>query len=131
MSEVLNEYFQALDRLKSGRPIHVAKGARINNDNVALEAGRKKGSIKKSRLVFRDLIDAIDAAAAEQVSPEKQMTHRLEKTKGEAKSYRERWEQAIRRELSLLQEVYTLKKELARLRGGEVLPLRPNSKKPR
>ncbi len=127
MSEALKEYFQALDRLKSGKPMRVAKGTRINNDNVALEAGRKKGSIKKSRPVFKDLIEAIDAAAAEQSSPEKQMTQRLEKTRGEAKSYREKWEQALCRELSLLQEVYALKKELARLRGGEVLPLRPKT----
>ncbi len=127
MSEALKEYFQALDRLKSGKPMRVAKGTRINNDNVALEAGRKKGSIKKSRPVFKDLIEAIEAAAAEQSSPEKQMTQRLEKTRGEAKSYREKWEQALCRELSLLQEVYALKKELARLRGGEVLPLRPKT----
>lgn len=129
MSEALTEYFQALERLKNGHPTRVAKGARINNDNVALEAGRKKGSIKKSRPVFKDLIEAIDAAAAEQSSPEKQMTRRLEKTRGEAQSYREKWEQALCRELSLLQEVYALKKELASLRDGDVLPLRP--KKPR
>ncbi len=125
MSEVLTEYFQALDRLKNGRPIRVPKGTRINNDSVALESGRGKGSIKKSRPVFKDLIEAIDTCAATQSSPEKQMSQRLEKTKGEAQSYREKWEQAICRELSLLQEVYALKKELAALRGGSVLPLRP------
>ena len=128
MSEALTEYFQALERLKNGRPTRIAKGARINNDNVALEADRKKGSIKKSRPVFKDLIEAIDASAAEQSSPEKQMTRRLEKTRGEAQGYREKWEQALCRELSLLREVYALKKELASLRGGDILPLRP--KKP-
>ena len=97
----------------------------INNDNVALEAGCGKGSIKKSRPVFKDLIEAIDSAMGEQPSPEKQMTRRLEKARGEAQSYREKWEQALCRELSLLQEVYALKKELAALRGGNVLPLRP------
>ncbi len=124
MSEVLAEYFRALNRLKEGHPERIPKGARINNDNVALEAGRGRGSIKKSRSVFKDLIEAIDAAAAEQISPEKQMTQRLERTKGEAQSYREKWEQALCREISLLQEVYVLKKELATLRGGNVLPLR-------
>ena len=125
MSEALTEYFQALERLKNGRPTRIAKGGRINNDNVALEAGRKKGSIKKSRPVFKDLIEAIDASAADQSSPEKQMTRRLEKTRGEAQSYREKWEQALCRELSLLREVYALKKELASLRGGDILPLCP------
>jgi hypothetical protein len=56
---------------------------------------------------------------------EKQKALKLEKTKGEVKGYRALWEGALSRELSLLQEVYGLKKELARLRGGEVLPLRP------
>ena len=126
MSDVVAEYFQALDRLKYGRPIRVPKGVRINNDNVALEAGRGKGSIKKSRPVFKDLIEAIDASAAEQSSPQTKISKRLEKTKHEAQSYREKWEQALCRELSLLQEVYALKKELAALRGGSVLPLRPH-----
>jgi hypothetical protein len=124
MSEALSEYFRALERLKDGRATKVPKGARINNDNVAQEAGRGKGSIKKSRAVFKDLIEAIDIAAAEQSSPERHITRRLEKTRGEAQSYREKWEQALCRELSLLQEVYVLKKELALLRGGNVLPLR-------
>ncbi len=129
MSKVLSEYLQALERLKSSCPTRAPKGARINNDNVALEAGRGKGSIKKSRSVFKALIEAIDAAAAEQSSPERQMIKRLEKTREEARSYREKWEQTVCRELSLLQEVYALKKELAVLKGGSVLPLRPTKTK--
>ena len=128
MSKVLSEYFQALERLKNGRSIRVSKGTRINKDTVALEAGRGKGSIKKSRPVFKDLIGAIDSAAAEQSIPERQNARRIEKARNEAQSYREKWEQALCRELSLLQEVYALKKELAKLREGDVLPLRPGGK---
>ena len=128
MSEALSEYFQALDRMKSGRPVRVHKGTRINNDNVALEAGRGKGSIKKSRPVFKDLIEAIAIAAEEQSSQDNTIALRLDKKRGEAQDYREKWEQALCRELSLLQEVYELKKELARLRGGNVLPLRQDQK---
>lgn len=39
------------------------KGSAINNDTVALEAGRKRGSIKKSR--HTALIEAIGLAAQE------------------------------------------------------------------
>lgn len=46
---VLNEYYAALERLKANKPTVLPKGSAINNDTVALEAGRKRGSIKKSR----------------------------------------------------------------------------------
>ena len=44
----LNDYYAALERLKANKPIILPKGSAINNDTVALEAGRKRGSIKKS-----------------------------------------------------------------------------------
>ena len=49
----LNEYYATLERLKVNKP----KGSAINNDMVALEAGRKRGSIKKSR--HAALVEAI------------------------------------------------------------------------
>mgnify|MGYP006900717094 CR=1 FL=1 len=49
MNDTLQEYFDALDRLKSNNPTNVPKGSKINNDTVALEAGRKRGSIKKKQ----------------------------------------------------------------------------------
>jgi hypothetical protein len=60
MADILKEYFAALGRLKEGKPVNVPKGTRITNDSVSLEAGRKKGTIKKSRPIFSDLIEAID-----------------------------------------------------------------------
>lgn len=57
---VLNDYYAALERLKANKPTIVAKGSAINNDTVALEAGRKRGSIKKSR--HAALIEAIEQA---------------------------------------------------------------------
>ncbi|WP_228200272.1 hypothetical protein [Acinetobacter baumannii] len=66
MSEALIEYFEALERLKVNKPIRIDIGTKISNDSVALEAGRNKGAIKKSRLIFADLIVAIDCAAKEQ-----------------------------------------------------------------
>ena len=57
----LNEYYAALERLKANKPIILPKGSAINNDTVAMEAGRKRGSIKKSR--HAALIEAIEQAA--------------------------------------------------------------------
>lgn len=128
MTQPLEDYFEALARLRSGQPIHVPKGVKITNDSVALEAGRGKGSIKKSRAVFSDLIQAIDAAAEEQAKGSNQQKEKLDKAKSTAEQYRRDLEAALARELSLLYELYEVKKRLAKLTGENVLPLRPARK---
>ncbi|MBS1131994.1 MAG: hypothetical protein H6R16_2996 [Proteobacteria bacterium] len=122
----LDDYFEALLRLKSGKSLRVPKNTKITNDAVALEAGRGKGSIKKSRPIFADLIQAIDAAATEQRKGEGLQKERLDKAKKSANYYRCELEAALAREISLLYELYQMKKELARLTGANVLPLRPS-----
>jgi hypothetical protein len=124
ISESLIEYFEALERLKKGRPFVVEKGAKITNDAVSLEAGRKKGSIKKSRDIFRDLIAAIDAAASEQISPQREQIDLLSKIKKNSETLREQLDAALAREISLLAELYETKKRLAQLNGENVLPIR-------
>lgn len=115
--EPLDEYFEALERLKKQR-------AKINNDSVAIEAGRKKGSIKKSRDIFHDLIKAIDAAASEQARPKDEQRERLSKAKQISCELREQLEASLARELSLLHQLYELKKQVNRLTGEKVLPIR-------
>lgn len=125
-TEPLTEYFDALERLKKGRPNIIEKGAKITNDAVSLETGRKKGSIKKSRDFFRDLIAAIDAAAAEQARPKAEQTERLNKFKQTAGSLREQLDASLAREICLLAELYDTKKKLVTLTGEKVLPIRKN-----
>jgi hypothetical protein len=125
MTQLLADYFSALDRLKTGHPINVPKGTKITNDAVSLEAGRGKGSIKKSRPVFADLIQAIDSAAEEQSKGLNQQREKLGKAKLSAEQYRRELEAALAREVSLLYELYEVKKQLAQLKGSNVLPLRP------
>ncbi|MGE8112026.1 hypothetical protein [Pseudomonas sp. NPDC086566] len=60
----IEDYRSALNRLKINKPLILPKGSAINKDTVALEAGRKRGSIKKSRDEHSDLIAEIEAAAA-------------------------------------------------------------------
>lgn len=124
MSSPLTEYFEALERLKANKPVRVGKGIRITNDSVALEAGRGKGSIKKSRTVFADLIQAIDEAAAAQTQWATTDKVKLDKAKETTAKYREQLDAALAREVSLLYEVYTLKKQIAALTGSSVIPIR-------
>lgn len=124
MSQTLTDYFDALERLVVGKPQVVPLGSKITNDAVSLEAGRGKGSIKKSRSIFADLIVAIDHAAKEQAKATNPDKERLEKLKTSVNDYRTKWEAAIAREICLLQEIYELKQQLRKLTGGNILPIR-------
>ena len=106
MADILKDYFDALERLKNGRPDNVRKGTKINNDNVSLEAGRKKGSIKRSRPIFAPLIAAIDLAAKENGDPIDEAKEQLIKAKAEAASYRKRWEESLCREVSRFKQLW-------------------------
>ncbi len=111
----LDEYYAALERLKANKPNVLAKGFAINNDTVALEAGRKRGSIKKSR--HAALIEAIEQAA-EQVgqnvlSPTQQIEQAKSKTKAVKSDYeqvQENYERLLEKCASLLMENFELKK---------------------
>ena len=120
-------YFEALERLKRGKPVNVPKGTRITNDSVSLEAGRKKGTIKKLRPIFRDLIEAIEAAKAE-TEPRDEIRERLEEAKVAAARYRMLWEEALAREVSLVKQLWDEReawaKERAALTGGKVTVIR-------
>jgi len=124
--QLLEDYFLALERLKKGHPNIVPKGTKITNDAVALEAGRGKGSIKKSRPSFIKLIQAIDDAAMEQAKPKNEQRDRMNIIKATSDNYRRELEAAFAREISLLHELYDVKKKLSRLTGDKVLPLRGN-----
>lgn len=128
MSDILKDYFEALERLKKGKPINVPKGTKITNDSVSLEAGRKKGTIKKSRPIFRDLIEAIDAVAIVETKPGDEMRSRLDEAKAQTARYRELWEEAMAREVSLVKQLWDEReawaKERAALSSGKVIPIR-------
>lgn len=124
MASALDDYFEALERLKKNQPIRVSKGTKITNDAVALEAGRGKGSIKKSRPVFSDIIDAIVNAAEIQSKSADDIKGKLDRTKGNVEKYRKLYEEALARELSLIHEVHELRKELLKLKSAKVQPIR-------
>lgn len=116
----LENYRAALHRLMNGRPQIVPKGSAINKDTVALEAGRKRGSIKKSRAENAELIAEIEAAAANQNAQIKpSAAQEVEKQKslkkaahGQLVSLRKDYELALSRIVSLVHENYMLKQQL-------------------
>lgn len=128
MPDILKDYFEALERLKNGKPVNVPKGTKITNDSVSLEAGRKKGTIKKSRPVFIDLINAINAAAATDIKQTDELRMRLDQAKAEAAKYRTLWEEALAREVSLVKEIWDAreawKREREAMECGKVTPIR-------
>jgi len=116
MMSALNDYYAALERLKANKPTILPKGSAINNDTVALEAGRKRGSIKKSR--YAALVEAIDLAAQEAgqnvFSPAQQIEQAKSKTKAVKSAYeqlREDYEKLLEKVNSLLVENFELKQK--------------------
>ncbi|MEX3992725.1 hypothetical protein AB4Y35_18365 [Paraburkholderia sp. EG286A] len=119
---VIVEYKDALERLRKGDTLRVPAGTRISNDAVSLEAGRGKGTIKKSRASFDELIRAIEAAAKEQeeqilsaeAGPQKAAVADEAKVT-DTKNFR-MYQEALGREVSLLYENQALKEERDSLR---------------
>jgi len=126
MSEMLKDYFEALERLKSGKPVIMPKGTKITNDSVSLEAGRKKGTIKKSRQIFAELIKAIDAVQDKR-KPGDEVRVRLVVAGAQVDRYRTLWEGALAREVSLLKQLWDEReawaKERVALTSGKVTPI--------
>lgn len=112
INNTIKEYYQALDRLIKNTPINIEKGFKINKDSVAMEAGRKRGSIKKSREVFHDLIEAIDEAANKKLAPQKEIDSKLSKLKSQRDNYKELYEKALNREVMYLERLNELEKLL-------------------
>jgi len=135
MSAAVN-YRAALQRLIEGTPKNVPKGSAINKDTVALEAGRKRGSIKKSRDEHSDLIAEIEAAAATQQDTAKPSASEEAKKQKALKQVAQEqlvglktdYELALQKIVSLVQENYLLKQKISELtgdnrRGSKIPPL--------
>lgn len=124
MTDSFLEYYEALERLKKDTPMRILKGTKITNDAVSLEAGRGKGSIKKSRPIFADLIVAIQIASEQQMLVVNIQDKKNGKLKSELDQCRKELEAALAREVSLLYELYEVKKEINLLTGAKVIPIR-------
>jgi hypothetical protein len=109
----VDNYMSALERLKNNTPVVLPKGTRISKDTVALEAGRKRSSIKKSRPQFANLIEEIELAASIQSKPEEDSKANLDKLKSEKEHYKNLYHQSLNRELMLIKRLSDLEKSFS------------------
>lgn len=123
-------YIAAIDRLERDEPQILPKGTLISNDTVALEAGRKRGSIK--RLRYPKLCRLVDEAAERQrssasvvnvssVAAEKKSksTDSEKALKEQYKALERDYKITLQKNISLVYEVYKLKKEIADLKKSD------------
>ncbi len=110
ISDIIQQYEAALQRLIDNEPTIVPVGTKITNDSVALEAGRGKGSIKKKRNCFDELIPKIKTAATEQKkesgAPSKKSTKKL---------FKDLYHESLARELMLISQIDALEKDFSML----------------
>lgn len=112
MNNTLKEYFDALERLKLNIPINMPKNSKINNDTVALEAGRKRGSIKKSREIFLEIIEEIKLVSQEEKIQKDKLKSKISKLRNSSDNYKELYEKSINRELMYIEKINELEKLL-------------------
>jgi len=118
MSATVKEYFAALERLKQNKPQVVEKGSPINKDTVAMEAGRKRGSIR-NRPGFERLIAAIEQAISQPRPEAKKRIAINPKQTAEIEALKRDLDVARSRYMSLLYLNAEMAKTIRKL-GGDV-----------
>lgn len=109
-SDVILQYETALQRLVENRPNILPLGSKITINNVALEAGRGKGSIRKDRECFDELREKTKAAAAKQ-----KKENSAKPNKGAEKLFKDLYHESLARELMLISQIDELNKDLSAL----------------
>jgi translation elongation factor EF-4 len=114
----------------------VPKDAKLSLDNVALEAGRGKGTIKRGRPVYTKLIEEIRIRAG-QIEGKRSIGSKAladaklsaQKARLKSKKFEGLYKDSIARELMLLRQIDELRKALSA--AGNVTSIRklkkPNS----
>lgn len=125
MSDIFADYETALERLIINEPIRVPPGTKVSKKNVALEAGRKPGSIRSDRACFDHLNAKIEAgkkkqkeffATAAAAAPVK-----IDTTINKNNKFL--YQQSLARELMLIRQIDNLERSLQEL--GNVKPFKP------
>jgi hypothetical protein len=110
--KAIDDYYDALQRIINNNPLNIPKGSKINNDTVALEAYRKRGSIKKSRKGFEQLITDILEAESKRTQGVRKLEGKLEKTKQDKLNIETLYNESLNRELMYLETLNELEKEI-------------------
>jgi vacuolar-type H+-ATPase subunit I/STV1 len=114
MAGAVIEFFEALNRL-------VERGVKPTLDGVAIEAGRKKGSIRRGLDRHKELAAAIEKAAEEfgkeaEQSKEFKQTARIEKLKKERDEYLARYNALLSEHIGAIYQLEELRIENLELR---------------
>ncbi|RLA84322.1 MAG: hypothetical protein DRG78_01785 [Epsilonproteobacteria bacterium] len=110
MTNTLNKYFEALERLVNGTPRIVKIGAKINPKNVSLEAGRDASAIKSGRDSFLPIIEAINKINDEENKYKLKYLDLKDKYSKKIKEHKDLYHGALNRELMLIERLNTLEK---------------------
>lgn len=110
--KAIDDYYDALQRLIDNKPLNIPKGSKINNDTVALEACRKRGSIKKSREGFEQLINDILNSEAKRTQGTRKLQDKLEQTKIDKINIESLYNESLNRELMYLETISELEEEI-------------------
>jgi polyhydroxyalkanoate synthesis regulator phasin len=119
-----DDYYNALERLRTNKPAVLSKGSyKINQDTVALEAGRKRGTIKPSRIQFENLIDEIlkvgDVYNNKDLDKLNKAKALADRYKAERDEFRENYYAALNREMMLVRRVSDLEKQVNQLEAEQ------------
>lgn len=118
------EYYNALERLRTNKPEILAKGTyKINNDSVVLEAGNKRGAIKKSRIEFEELITEIKKVALIYNNKDLDKLKKAEalaaRYKLERDDFQSDYHAALNREMMLVRRLGDLEKQVIQLEAEQ------------
>lgn len=114
MASAVIEFFEALNRL-------VERGVKPTLDGVAIEADRKKGSIRRGLDRHKELVAAIEKAAEEfgkevEQSKEFKQTARIEKLKKERDRYLAHYNTLLSEHIGVIYQLEELRIESLELR---------------
>jgi len=114
MAAVITEYFYALNRL-------VSRDIKPSLDAVAIEAGRKKGSIRRGLPRHVELVAAIERAAEQfekevKQSKESKQAFQIEKLKKERDKYKEWYDSLLAKHLGAIYQLEEQRLDIKDLR---------------
>jgi hypothetical protein len=114
MNKAEQNYKDAFNRLKAGKPKIVHKSMPINElDTIALEAGKKKGSLRRS--LHSALCDEILGYHIEE-TPLAKETRLKEEYKHDRDAYHKLWSESLARELMIKVRLEELENEISRIK---------------
>ena len=94
-------YWRAFYRLKNDKPIVLPKGSKVNLDNVAMEAGRKRGAIKRSRRSQNEIVAAIDNSSIQISNSHRNLVRKLGNESRRALDYKSQYHKLLNHTIML------------------------------